>query len=124
MTVPGLLKSLVAVPGEAIALTVATFVMGAYWYIGSPGPALEADYVRTWETAFHAVLWAVALFGFLPLVTSVALSAASWCSSAQTRGPSSRGRQTRRTQTRGAQIRAQQGSAGAGQFRQRNQHGN
>lgn len=73
MTVPGLLKSLVDLPSEAIGLTVATFVMGAYWYIGSPGPALSPGYVRGWEPAFHAVLWAVAMFGVIPLLCSVAL---------------------------------------------------
>ena len=73
LTVPGLLKALIAFPRESIALVVATLVMGAYWYIGSPGPALAPGFVRGWEPAFVAVMWALALFGAVPLFASLGL---------------------------------------------------
>ena len=73
MTVPGLLRSLVAHRDEAICLTVATGVMGAYWYLGSPGPALATGFERSWDAAVLAVLLAVALFGVVPLLTSLSL---------------------------------------------------
>jgi membrane protease YdiL (CAAX protease family) len=73
MTVPGLLKSLVENRAEAIALTVATLVMGAYWYVGSPGPALTPGFERNWDSALTAVLLAVGIFGIVPLVCTLAL---------------------------------------------------
>lgn len=73
MTVPGLLKSLIDNRAEAIALTVATLAMGAYWYLGSPGPSFAPGFERSWEVALQAVILSVVIFGALPLITTLGL---------------------------------------------------
>lgn len=49
-------------------LLAALLLQVAYWYLGSPGPALLAGAAPGLGTALGNILWALALFLFAPLV--------------------------------------------------------
>jgi membrane protease YdiL (CAAX protease family) len=59
-------------PGRlAVYMTVATLSAIAYWYLGTPGPALNAEYARGFDTAVGHMAWALAFYLAIPLLVMV-----------------------------------------------------
>ena len=56
-------------PGRlAVYMTVATLCAVAYWYLGTPGPQLAADYERGFDAAVGHMAWAVVFYLVVPLL--------------------------------------------------------
>lgn len=72
-SLPALVRAVLSPPREAIALTVGVLVMGAYWYLGSPGAQLAAGAVRDYDTAAYLCLLSVGLWLVIPAATMAAL---------------------------------------------------
>lgn len=55
----------------AVYMTVATLCAVAYWYLGTPGPQLAADYERGFDAAVGHMAWAVVFYLVVPLLALV-----------------------------------------------------
>jgi membrane protease YdiL (CAAX protease family) len=52
----------------AVYLTVAVLGVIGYWYLGTPGPQLEADHVRNFDAGLAGVGWSVGFYLVVPAV--------------------------------------------------------